>query len=294
MYKCICGKEFDKIGSYSSHKAKCKIYQNKIANILNKHLTIDFLNWWFYKKLKSTNQLAKLLNSRYNPEINFSVGGIIEYCKRHGIKTWTIKESNNLPHILEFRHKHNNLAKGSPGYNKRQETLAKEGIINVFQRESVKQKIKCTMLERYGVEYPVYLDNFKGNSGMESKPHLKVIMKLEEMGFINGQDFISESKCILKGFNNELNRYYSPRPDIIFPDKKVVIEIYGDRWHANPIKYKKEDIIHTWYGDLKACDIWERDGIRERHIKSLGYDLIIIWETDINKNNFEKILNYEF
>lgn len=294
MYRCICGKEYHNKHSFNAHKARCKIYQGELFKVLNKHLTEDFLKWWFYKKHKSSNQLAILLNAKYGPELIFNVGKIINYCKGLNIKTWSVKESNNLPHILKIRHESNNLAFGTPGYIKRQKTLAKEGIVNVFQRESVKEKIKQTMLDKYGVPNPVYMDSFKSNNCMESKPHLKVIEFLEKIGFVKGEDFLSESNNYLMSFNDELNKSYCPRPDIIFPDKRVIIEIYGDRWHAHPTKYKETDIINTWYGNLTAKDIWERDSIRERHIKKLGYDLIILWESEINKNDFQKILNYEF
>ena len=194
-------------------------------------------------------------------------------------------------YVKKYRHEHNNLAKGSPGYNKRQETLAKEGIVNVFQREEVKAKIKQTLKEKYGVSNPIHLITNK-NNGNISKPHLQTIEFLKSRGYIEHVDFISEQRNFLNAFNEELNRDYCPRPDIIFPDKKVVIEIYGNLWHANPQYYSKLDIIHTWDGDLTAGEIWKRDKIRENHIKSLGYDVIILWESEITKNDFYKLIEY--
>lgn len=291
IYKCICGKEFDSKGAFNGHKSKCKIYQGELSKILDKHLTPEFLEWWYISKNRSTNELAKIINKRYNPIFRINIQKIINRCNKFGIKTWTIKEGNNLPNVKKIRHERNNLAKGTPGYKKRQENLAKEGITNVFQRESVKKKIRNTMIKKYGVPNPVYLD-FPHNNGLESKPHIKIIKFLESKGYIQNEDFISEDRYTLKAFNNELNRDFCPRPDIIFPSKKLVIEIYGDRWHANPNIYDDDEIIHTWYGDQTANQIHERDLIRENHIKSLGYDLIILWESDINKNNFDKLIEY--
>lgn len=288
MYKCICGKLFETIGSFNGHKAKCEIYQGELKFYMEKHLTIEFLEWWIYKKKKSINGLTKLLNNKYrDKQLNYNVDKIIQWCRELGIKTWTVKESNNLPHVRKFRSEHNNLAKGAPGYIKRQKTLEKEGIVNVYQREEVKQKIKQTMLDRYGVESAAYLS--QNNNGRESKPHLKVIDFLIKNGYKPDIDFISEPPYVLKAHNEELNKIYCPRPDIIFPNKKIVIEIYGDRWHANPNVYSKDSIIHTWYGDETPEMIHQRDRIREDHIKNLGYKLIILWESEIKDNDFSKL-----
>jgi very-short-patch-repair endonuclease len=64
----------------------------------------------------------------------------------------------------------------------------------------------------------------------------------------------------------------------------VVIEVNGNQWHANPDVYDKDDLIKTWDGLLTAQEIWERDDCRKKQIESFGYDVIILWETDIRKN----------
>lgn len=291
MYKCVCGKEFKTMNSLHGHRSKCNEYQKELSKVINKHLTKEFLEWWYVYKKKSANSLAKLLNKKYGPIINISAGKIIYKCKEFGIPTWSVKESNNLPDVKKYRHEHNNLAKGSPGYNKRQETLAKEGVVNVFQRQSVKDKIKNTLMEKYGVTNPIYLVQNR-NNGQESLPHIKTIEFLKSLGYEQNKDFVSEERKLLNAFNKELNKMYCPRPDIIFPNKKLVIEIYGNHWHANPNMYKPNDVIHLWTGNFTAKEIWDKDIIRENHIKSLGYDIIILWEDEIHKNNFNKIIEY--
>lgn len=291
MYKCVCGKEFKTMNSLHGHRSKCNEYQKELSKVINKHLTKEFLEWWYVSKKKSANSLAKLLNKKYGPIINIGAGKIIYRCKEFEIPTWSVKESNNLPDVKKYRHEHNNLAKGSPGYNKRQETLAKEGIVNVFQRQSVKDKIKNTLMEKYGVINPIYLLQNR-NNGQESLPHIKTIEFLKSLGYEQNKDFVSEERKLLNAFNKELNKMYCPRPDIIFPIKKLVIEIYGNHWHANPNMYKPNDVIHLWTGSFTAKEIWDKDTIRENHIKSLGYDIIILWEDEIHKNNFNKIIEY--
>ena len=69
-----------------------------------------------------------------------------------------------------------------------------------------------------------------------------------------------------------------------------LIEFYGDYWHANPKKYKCYDYIITRKaGQVFAKDIWAQDAKRESSLKSLGYDLHIVWEDDF-RTNPEKVI----
>ena len=69
---------------------------------------------------------------------------------------------------------------------------------------------------------------------------------------------------------------------------KKIIEFYGDYWHANPnnvdrmiraSKYTKSDIRR----------IWKKDKIRIAYLKKLGYDVLVVWESDWNKRKSECI-----
>ena len=56
MYKCECGKEFEKPNSFNGHKSSCKIHQ------INKHGSLDFFNLTHYnqgKKLAERNKEIK-------------------------------------------------------------------------------------------------------------------------------------------------------------------------------------------------------------------------------------------
>ena len=55
-------------------------------------------------------------------------------------------------------------------------------------------------------------------------------------------------------------------------------------WHANPNKYKENDIIDTWEGELTAKQIWKRDQIRKEHIESFGYTVYYLWGSEIQHN----------
>jgi hypothetical protein len=74
-------------------------------------------------------------------------------------------------------------------------------------------------------------------------------------------------------------------PDFYIPKSNVVIECYGDYWHANPIIYESESVI---FGKIPANDIWQKDRIRKETFEDGGYVFLSFWERDI-KNNINKV-----
>lgn len=75
-------------------------------------------------------------------------------------------------------------------------------------------------------------------------------------------------------------------PDILVEDH-IIIEFYGDYWHANPRKYKADDIIHR---DVTAQQIWDKDKERINRLTSMGYHVEIVWE-DEYKDDKQTVLN---
>ena len=80
---------------------------------------------------------------------------------------------------------------------------------------------------------------------------------------------------------NHNNKTYIPDFKL---EQDVILEMYGDYWHANPRKYKSSDIIF----ETKASEIWERDSRRHDFFKDLGYTFISIYES--NFDDLENIL----
>ena len=79
--------------------------------------------------------------------------------------------------------------------------------------------------------------------------------------------------------------------------KNLVIEFLGDYWHANPDKYKSDDIINRHGTYVNVNSIWEADESRKNIIKeTLNNPIYIeIWESDWNNNPdkiIEEILKY--
>lgn len=77
-------------------------------------------------------------------------------------------------------------------------------------------------------------------------------------------------------------------PDFLDVDKKKIIEFYGDYWHCNPNKYTSESYNKSLHKYTK--EIWDKDKERVNSLNTLGYDVLIIWESEY-KNNNDEIIN---
>lgn len=76
-------------------------------------------------------------------------------------------------------------------------------------------------------------------------------------------------------YNKELGLY---RPDFLIKDKKIIVEAQGDYFHCNPYVYKdgpKDEI------QIKHVI---RDYYKKCYYLSRGYELIEIWELEINQD----------
>ena len=247
-----------------------------------------------------------------------------EWIEKLGGRKHSVSDSINLSSVRKrtensFQEKYgaiNPLCKGTSAFKKRNETvkekygtdnvfqnkeiiekiktkkektvLEKYGVNNVFQLEEIKEKIKQTNREKYGTDYAIQNEKLrekyfskrtsKGNFISSGENELAKI--LEDLGF----NFQRQITGKFKWFD-ENNKFHFCIPDFLIEDKKIVIEYFGDFWHANPLFYKSEDLVYT----RKASEIWYFDSIKKEFIEKQGYKLIIIWENDL-KNNIDKVI----
>lgn len=92
-------------------------------------------------------------------------------------------------------------------------------------------------------------------------------------------------KIGLTSFKSEeyINGYFADEIDI---EHKIVIEVNGDYWHANPKYYNENDTI-IFPGGHKTLvkDIWNHDSKKRQALINDGYKVYVLWEDDICKNN---------
>jgi len=90
------------------------------------------------------------------------------------------------------------------------------------------------------------------------------------------------------------NEYRKKEVDIFIRPKKI-IEHNGTYNHADPRKYKPDDLIREHGKMIKASEIWAREKIILKQIKKKGYKILVIWENDLlqdTENTAKKILKF--
>lgn len=247
----------------------------------------------YLMKDNSANQTASILSPILGKRL--TAGGVIGMCRYFGIKTHTFFEAANLPSCRKL-HEETNLqrygaintfCKGTPTYAKKIETVQRKyGVDNIRKSAEFQTTRKNSMMQKYGVTNAIHLPWYCRNAGRRSKIQKEVENILTELSV----PFEFEVPDRFRAFNPVLQREYSPIVDILLEQAKVVLEVYGDRWHANPKKYKASDIIPRWDGEVTASHIWELDKIRTEQIKSFGYKVVELWECDIRYSR-EKVVS---
>jgi G:T-mismatch repair DNA endonuclease (very short patch repair protein) len=180
---------------------------------------------------------------------------------------------------LGFENYVNDSDRVSETINKIKETcLERYGHKNFGAGVAAKEKKKKTFSETIALwDYEERLErtskareavNHRG--GFSSKPEKRVRHCLVELGI----DF--KSNVHLWHYNY----------DIVFDN--IIIEVQGDMWHANPSKYKEDDLI---MGKILAKTLWEKDLKKKKKAEENGFQLIEIWEHAIVARNDEDLLN---
>ena len=84
------------------------------------------------------------------------------------------------------------------------------------------------------------------------------------------------------------------RVDFYVKKYNLHIEFFGDYWHANPVFYKREQVIN-FPGERRviAKKIWESDAKRVEDIKKQG-NILVVWENTwkTNKKEISSFLAY--
>lgn len=186
------------------------------------------------------------------------------------------------------------IGKGNPFYNKKHKKESIEkisenrknkglGIKNSMNNPEWKNKARLNLIKKWESGDLDELRKFMSNKLKEtrksgklksvcvSKQELKIKKILENLGHqVIGSYVVSGKIC-----------------DIYIPELNLIIEYNGDYWHCNPNKYSE-----NYYNKKKnklAKEIWDYDTKRIDLIKSFGYNLEVIWESDFKSNN--KIIN---
>lgn len=106
----------------------------------------------------------------------------------------------------------------------------------------------------------------KIKSIIRSKKEDEIILEIQKLGYNVISSLRIETKIC----------------DIYIPKLNLIIEYNGDYWHCNPKKYKPD-----YYHQVKqatAKELWEYDKNKIDLIKKSGYNLEIVWESDLKSD----------
>lgn len=82
-------------------------------------------------------------------------------------------------------------------------------------------------------------------------------------------------------------------PDFVYKNK--IVQFFGNYWHANPNKYTENEIISLPSKKQNVCQIWENDRKKIQYYKYIGYQVLVVWQSQYKSNKQEtldKILEF--
>jgi len=283
---------------------KCKICGKVVTNkmfklhVKNQHIN-EFIDnnelekFVIYERLQLTDELVNKLIDEYvnsGETVNnlvkrygFKYKNILNILKINNIKIKGISEAvnenvskeNYKKKIIEL-YGVDNPSKSEMIKTKKKETFMKNyDVDNIFKDKTFINNLNDLMIKKYGVKR---ISGWFTMSEEQRNEQIRRITsyttsnieKMVGVGLIGlGVKFTHQFNVGRKIFDYKLN------------DVKILIEVNGDFWHANPIKYKENDLIHFPGGDVITKDIWEKDDKKRLLGENRGYKVITIWENDI-------------
>lgn len=263
---------------YQTNLLKCEICGNYYKSITNTHL----------------RDKHNITTERYKELYPNSI--MIAESHRKKLQIWAKSEANRI-HLMNVQEIAVNDPKRKPNllkviksdtYRQKMSNIAKEYVHShkdkyVCMFASVKGKNHIhygksnwqRWFEKYGEEIAnEKLDDWKHKNKM---PKGSRDTKIELY-----------TKFILNKYNIHYLHQYSIGSfyvDFYIPLYNLVIEVDGDYWHANPIRYNSSDII-KYPGNriVIAEDIWNADMQRQLNIEKLGYSVVRIFGSELTED----------
>lgn len=257
------------------------------------------------KDYNNKNCLSVLdLNKKYNAQL-------INFLKLSDVKIRSIKEINldeiSLRKMREYwikKYGVDNPSKDNKVKAKKIKThLLNYGTVNNFcddeigkkarnnvDREKLWETLKKSLIKNFGVDNPAKIPGVNKKISKSQKKRFSLMTEEERR---KGTEFMRsciklESKIQLRvqdilnqlGITYTSNAFlYSYNFDFLIKGKKI-LEIQGDFWHANPNKYKANDILMTGF---IVKDVWNKDKRKKEIVERNGFKIFYLWENEINK-----------
>ena len=115
-------------------------------------------------------------------------------------------------------------------------------------------------------------------TSMFSQTEKDFVDELIQVGKFNITDIHCYKTTQVELLNEKSDRCENKRFLYDFSYKNKIIEFNGDFWHMNPKKYDRD--YYNKISKIYAKDKWEIDDIKINCAKELGYDILVVWESD--------------
>ena len=236
----------------------------------------------FYKtKYQANRQENHFCSVDCQNEYRHSSAVEIRHCEICGKN---LKHIKNLPKdFVQYNVKENGNQRKSEYLI--QDSLVKKYNVNIVERNITKKNIKQTKINIIFVQKNVdkngiqkYGHNVKsGKNIQETSCYLLSSGKINTTNSkpqIMTNNILDEMKI---NYENELNiKYYAIDNYLI--DNNLMIEVQGDYWHCNPLKYK-DYIYPNQYNKIKS------DKAKHTYVKKYyNVEILYLWESDIYNN----------
>jgi G:T-mismatch repair DNA endonuclease (very short patch repair protein) len=249
---------YEKQLSVTEIKNFCKSHQFNIPN----HDTVKFLLRFNGFHYRDQSEAAKLDRVR---------GKYERTCiKKYGVK--------------------NTLSKNSPFYEKRNKTVKeKYGVDNVFQIRRIIEQIQC---KTKGNKSILAKESWNRLTDEEKYNRLKkTILKSPSFLVPNRIESAVAQSLLTNQVPFKFSHFIENRQFDFLIFGKVLIEVQGDFWHANPSYYRDNNVLN-FPGNKKkiAKELWEGDRKKLELVEKLGYIVIYLWEDEIKKSSSDEIM----
>lgn len=252
------------------------VYENQLKSLpdIKKEYNIDFksilflLDYYDIKK-RNNSESAKLISQdKYKNTCQNKYGvsnvSLVQLVKdkksKTSLKNYGVDNIRKSPEFISWLKIHMNEKYGAGSLPNNNETADSWGWKKLTETE------KQARLKKIHSNYK--------NNNLETK--IQII--LNEIGIsYTSQFFIGKNSF-----------------DIKISGIKLLIEIQGDYWHANPNKYKPEDKIIYPCGPKLAKEVWQKDINKQIIAENKGYRIIYLWEDEINNKSNDELKLYLF
>lgn len=228
---------------------------------------------------------------------------VAKYGDKEGLNKWeSYCKKQSETNTFEYKAKKYGMTIEEFGeYNKSRACTKDLFIQRHGEVEGLKKWDEYCERQRYTTQPEYFIEKYGEDEGKKRFQSF-LNKRIDIRGYSKSANLFFEELIKRNEFKDHICYYYNHpheytvgKYNVDFYDKttNVVIEFYGNVWHANPKIYKETDIIHFLGKTIIVSDKWKNDKLRQQYIEDkLKCIFIVVWESDVkNKSNRLETIN---